>query len=690
MTTIPALLQAAVGRHQAGDVAAAARLYQAVLARDAGQPDALHLLGLLAHQSGNSALAIQLIGAALSRVRDFAAAWNNLGNAFKAVGRPDDADIACRRALVLEPAEGEALTSLGGQRLDADAPDLAARWLRRALAAVPAHAGALNNLGNVLQRAGAAVDARRAYRVAGTLAPFEARIVQNLATSEGGAVALNLSRRALRLDPGSAAVWSNLGNQLNEAGRLGPAIDAFRRALALDPALAEAASNLGIALSVTGRPSLAQRWYRRALAARPDFAAAHSNLLVCLAYDADCSEIERFAEARRWGERQGAALRPLIRAHENARDPERRLRVGYLSADFRRHPVAYNMAELIAAHDRRAFEVVGYAEVRAPDGMTARIRESCDLWRSTPGVGDVDLAAMIRADRIDILVVLCGHTSGNRIRVAAAKPAPVVASYGDLGTSGLDTVDYWMTDAVLTPLDTPERFTEALVRLPVFEVHRRPEGAPDPAPPPSLGTGHVTFGSSNNPAKLSQATLDAWAGVLRAVPGSRLLLRYFEVFETPQVQAQYRQFFQARGIAPDRLAFAGGTPERAHYLGLLDAIDVALDPFPFNGCTTSFEALWMGVPVVTLAGTRFVGRVGAGILGRIGLEDLVATSIDDYVARARAIALDLPRRQALRTGLRDRLARSPLCDPASHARSVEAAYRTMWRRWCTGEAPCPI
>ena len=266
-----------------------------------------------------------------------------------------------------------------------------------------------------------------------------------------------------------------------------------------------------------------------------------------------------------------------------------------------------------------------------------------------------------------------------------------VVSYGDLGTSGLDTVDYWLTDAILHPPDSAERFTEALVRLPVFEVHRRPEDAPAPAPPPSAAAGRVTFGSSNNPAKLSTATLDAWAALLRRVPDARLLLRYFEVFETPGVQAHYRALFAARGVAADRLVFAGGTPDRAHYLALLDGVDVALDPFPFNGCTTTFEALWMGVPVVTLAGGRFVGRVGAGILARVGLDELIARSAEDYVAAAAAIAADLPRRRALRDELRRRLAASPLCDPVSHARGVEAAYRAMWRRWCSGdrEPRCP-
>jgi protein O-GlcNAc transferase len=264
----------------------------------------------------------------------------------------------------------------------------------------------------------------------------------------------------------------------------------------------------------------------------------------------------------------------------------------------------------------------------------------------------------------------------------AVKPAPVVIAFHAIGSTGLPTVDHWVTDELLHPVDTREEFTESLLRLPCFYLHRPPDGSPDPGPPPSAAAGRVTFGSFNNPAKVTPDVVALWARVLSSVPGSRLLLRNGRRFGDPRVIDRFRALFAGQGIAADRLLFEGHQLPRNGHLAGFDQVDISLDPFPFNGSTTTFESLWMGVPVVTLTGDRFVGRVGLDVLSRVGLADLAVADGDAYVAAAVALAADLPRRTALRRDLRSTVLASPLCDAPAYARAFEAAVRNAWGQWC--------
>jgi len=272
-----------------------------------------------------------------------------------------------------------------------------------------------------------------------------------------------------------------------------------------------------------------------------------------------------------------------------------------------------------------------------------------------------------------------GHTTDNRLGIAARKPAPLQVSFHDITTSGLAVMDGWLTDAALHPETTTEKFTERLIRLPCFYLHQPPADAPDPAPKTSTG---ITFGSMNNPHKYNGAVFGAWACILRAVPDSRLLLKYSRAYESPRLRRIVTDAFASEGVAAERLHFVGGLIPPREHLAVLQQVDIALDPFPFNGSTTSFEALWMGIPLVTLAGDRFLARVGASCLAQIGLEDLIAEDIDGYVARAVALAQDRERLARLRQTLRARVAASPLCDAEAHARAFETAMRSLWREWC--------
>jgi protein O-GlcNAc transferase len=497
-------------------------------------------------------------------------------------------------------------------------------------------------------------------------------------------------REAIRIEARMAPAFSNLGNALRDRGQLEEAIGAYQEALRLEPALVQTLSNLANALQDQGRLDEAVAAFRRAIDAAPDDPLAHSNLLFCLNRDDRVSADRLFADHREWDRRFGHRA-PRVVAHANDRDTGRRLRIGYVSPDFRLHSAAYFLEPLLKAHDRQAIEVFCYADVKRPDTVTAHLQAFADHWRSTVTLSDDGLAERIGADGIDILVDLAGHTSNNRLLVFARKPAPVQVTWlGYPNTTGLEAIDYRLVDAVTDPVAEGDGWaggswaSETLVRLEgCFVCYGGLRGAPDPAAAPSRKTAAVTFGSFNNPTKVSPGTLDAWATLLRRLPGARLLLKG-KPFADATARALLLARLGERGVAPERVELVAWVPNTFAHLALYHRVDIALDPFPYNGTTTTCEALWMGVPVVTLRGDRHAARVGASLLGQVGLADLVANSVEEYVEIALALARDAARRDDLRGSLRPRLVASPLCDGPAFARKIEAAFRRR-QRWC--EAP---
>jgi len=489
-------------------------------------------------------------------------------------------------------------------------------------------------------------------------------------------------RRALALRPGYLDALNNLAPSHLAEGGIAAARAALARALALDPALSGAWSNLAVVRQSVGDTAGAIAGFRRALAVSPGRSEIHSNLLFTMTYAADVDEQALYRGFRDWEARHARPLYAEARPHTNDRDPRRRLRVGYLSADLRDHPVGHNLLASLERHDRAQVELTLYALPRAGDAMTERFRQATDRWRWVAGEDERQIAARIRADEIDVLVLVAPHTADNRPLVAALRPAPVQVALYDLSTTGMAAVDAWITDRHVHPDGTAERFAERLVRVPCLVNHQAPAPSPPLAPPPSVALGQVTFGSFNNPAKMTDQVVALWARVLAAVPGSRLMFKYLNRFASPELTGMTRARFAAHGVGPDRLVFLAGRLPRMAQLALLNRVDIALDPFPFNGCTTTFEALWMGVPVVTLEGRRWLGRMSAGFLRHAGLEDLVAADADTYVALAARLAADVDGRAVLRAELRRRVADSPLCDAEAHARALVGTYRHLWRDWC--------
>ena len=557
------------------------------------------------------------------------------------------------RVLRHDPGDLEAWLALAGVHWMAGEPAEAENCCRRAIALDPAVPGAWLNLASALSAQGHHAEAAQGYR------------------------------RVLELQPGNLVAWQCLGNSLRRADAHGEAVAVFRRALALQPEHAGIHYDLGNTFKALGDIPAAVASFRRALAARPDDRLAHTNLVSCLLYDADTTPEALFAEQRRWGRVLEASVVPGP-PPDNDPDPGRPLRLGYCSPDLREHSVAWFIEGLLEHHDRGAFEVVCYADVERPDRITARLRKLADRWRDCAGLGDEEVYARVRADGIDILVDLAGLTQGNRMGVFARRAAPVQINYlGYAASTGLERMDYRLTDARADPPGLSEHcHSETLVRLPRgFLCYRPPEEAPAVASLPLERCGRLTFGSFNDLAKVTPAVVALWARVLRAVPGSRLLCKARRLAD-PSIRRRYLQLFAAHGIGAERLELLGPVVSTAAHLALYGRVDIALDTFPYNGTTTTCEALWMGVPVLTLEGDRHLARVGLSILHQLGLEEWVARDDDDFVALASRLAADPVRLAAVRAALRARLAASPLCDATTFTRDLETVYRRLWSDWC--------
>jgi predicted O-linked N-acetylglucosamine transferase (SPINDLY family) len=685
------LLQAAVEHHQAGRLPEAETLYRQILAQDANHPEALHFLGLLAAQVQRREVAMELMRRAIAARPTYADAYSNLGNVLKDEGRLAEAIAAQRQAIALEPTLAEAHYNLGVVlALHGQFAEAAAAY-RKALALKVHYPEAHYNLGVVLEHQGQREEAMAAYREAIVRKPDFSDAYYNLGNllKKNGQLdeAMTAYRQALARKPDFPEAWGNLGSTLRDQGQFDEAVAAYRRALALKPDFAEVYNNLGTALGEMGLSEEASAVFRQALAFDSNMSAAHSNLL-CSFHYLPSYGLEVIAEEhRRWNRQHGVPLAQFMVPHGNNRDPERRLRIGYVSPDFRQHAVAPMVLPLVASHDRSGFEIFCYGQVERPDAMTERFRQAADHWRDTTVWSDDQMAAAIRQDQIDILVDLAGHTAGNRLLVFARKPAPVqVARQGYPDTTGLETIDYRISDSYADPPGLSDRLhTEKLVRLPETNWIYQPSEEAIALEVTPLAEGPVTFGCFNNLAKVTEPMLRLWAKILAAVPGSRLLLKA-RALATESVQARVRAILAQEGIAPERVELGGWRMTAREHLALYNRVAIALDPFPYQGTTTTCEALWMGVPVVSLAGQTHVSRVGVSLLHNVGLPELIGQNAEEYVRIAVALAQDRRRLEELRAGLRERMRQSPLLDWSSFARHMEAAYRQMWRTWCTTTA----
>ena len=489
-------------------------------------------------------------------------------------------------------------------------------------------------------------------------------------------------RSTLRYHQEKAERYSAYGSVLYALGLCGDAIKAYETALKLNPKLNLSAA-IGNCLLMQGRVEDAIDFYRQAIARNPGNVQAHSTLLMALNYLPDISKEDRYREHCVWGKIYGEP-KHAQKFQRNLRESNRRLRIGYVSGDFRaNHSVTYFIEPLLAGHDQEVFDVFCYSMMPRPDDTTRHLQQLVSHWRDIYGWDDARLADCIFEDGIDILVDLGGHTAANRLTAFTLKPAPIQVSYlGYPNTTALKSIDYRLTDILADPMGEDAYYTERLVRLPgCFLCYKPAADTPPVKQLPALQAGYVTFASFNNLAKVNDKVIELWCRILKAVSDSRLIIKY-RALEDPLTRERFMKLFVSHGIAADRVEFYGHIPSRREHLALYGKVDIALDTFPYNGTTTTCEALWMGVPVMTLAGNTHAGRVGASLLNSIGLRDWVAHTTEDFVYRIGQHTADSRGLSILRAELRDRVAASPLCDGGEFVRNLEAAYRDMWRNWC--------
>jgi len=521
------------------------------------------------------------------------------------------------------------------------------------------------------------------YRAVLTLCPEHGDSLNSLALllRQGGRDddAIRLFRRAICSGPDNAKFPNNLGNALVANGELDDAFGCFRRAMALDPGLAQIAGNLGSSWLDQGHLARASACYERAIAIDPGFSAGFRFLLLCACYGDDFT-LSSYAEVhRRFGAAfHIAAVSPRQFANKN-RLP-RKLRIGYLGSDFRHHPVGRSLLPVVQHHDRQKFEYHIFSEVARPDAVTDQFRAAVDGWQDIAGMSDAQVAERIRADGIDVLVYLAGHFDGNRPQVAAHRAAPVQISFHDVATSGLSQMDYIIGDPMLLPLHHAEYFAERLLRLPQFYLGELPADLP---PVDQIGGfGPAIFGCFNNPSKITPTALRLWGAILGAFPGSRLVLRYMDRYRSREARGRIVETLAQVGVPVDRVEFGMEKVGTDHaFMENYSRIDVALDTLPFSGSLTTFQALAMGVPVVTLPGDRMVSRWTATMLQGMGMPEMVAGSAEDYVAIAIQTAEQRSVWRQRRGAIRRQLAESPLCDAAGRARQLERLYKAAWRRW---------
>ncbi len=686
------LYDSALRCHQAGRGSDAELLCRKILRTDPAHADALHLLGVVAHQSGRHAAAADLIGQAISQNADNPLYHSNLGATLQALGQVNDAVASCRRAVDLRPTLAASHYNLG-RALQANGDgDAAETAYRRTLQLEPQHAEARLNLGNLLYQRGEIAAAAEEFRRSIQCNPRYAYAHYNLGNAlfELGRhpEAIESLRTTITLKPDFAEAYNNLGKVYRSGDRLDDALTCFSTACRLKPHDALVQNNRASVLQSQGRIDEALADYRRSRQLNPRDAAAHSNLLVAENNVPENSPHELFRMHLAWAREHAAAIPPM--RTRCLPEPQRRLRIGYVSPDFRTHPVAHFFLPLVKRHDRELVEVICYSNVERPDRTTQQIQQLSDHFRDTREWSDDRLAETIASDEIDILVDLAGHTARNRLLVFARKPAPVQVSYlGYPNTTGLEAIDYRFTDAVADPPHHVRTHCETLVNLPgPFCCYSPPKVDISPQVSSRRGAAEITFGSLHNLAKLNSKVLDVWSEILQRVPRARLLIARSTLSRTcrERLAAEFAQ----RGVPAHRLDLRQLSTTRCDYLQIYAEIDVMLDAFPWCGHTTTCEALWMGVPVLTLCGDRHAGRMGASLLTHVGLHEWITESTASYVTRAAELAADCDRLRGSRLSVRQRLLDSPVCQARRYAEGVEAAFRTIWRRYCATQCTAAI
>jgi len=660
---IPTALQGAIQLHQAGRFKRAGEIYRRILDIQPQHVDALHLLGVVDHQLAYYPQALNLIRKAIGISPNVGVFYNSLGKVLFALGKLSEAVEQYGKALSLQPGFPEAYYNLGEALCAADRLDEAASCIEQLLEYKPDFYAAYTILTEVLSRKGEAEKA------------------------------LVRCQKALIAHPGNEILICCVGTALSKLGRIEEGITHYQHTLKTKPDFAEAHHNLGNAFATQGKAELAIAHYKQAVVLKPSFADTNSGLLMALNYLPDQDSASIYSAHLEFAKRHEEPLAEFIKPHPYNRSLRRRLRVGYVSSDFRQHAVAHFITPVLEHHNRDQVQVFCYSNHNVEDDVTRRIQTYAECWRKIFGLSDPQVAQQIRDDQIDILIDLGGHSGGyDRLLVFARKPAPIQVTWlGYPNTTGLSAMDYRITDVYADPIGLTDAFySEQLIRLPeTFSCFQPPLDCPDVAELPAWQNGYITFGSFNNFLKLTPEVIALWAKILRAVPNARLMLKS-KILDGSVGRRSALELFAAHGIFGEQLELVGHSKSQFDHLDWYNKVDIGLDTFPYNGTTTTCDTLWMGVPVVTLAGNTHVARVGVSQMTNLGMPELIANTLEEYVAIALRLANDLDALDILRKDLRAMMSASPLTNAPLFTRHLEQAYREMWGKWCSHAPQNPV
>lgn len=715
--SVESMLNEAIAAFNRGAVQKALDGVEQVLRQHAKQPDALHIKGVLLGQVGQLQAGIESLEQAIAVQPAIAQFHTNLGNLYQRVEDFKRAKSSHLKAIEIDPHYADAYNNLGVVCRNLGDSSQAIEYFKKAVAIQPTLAAAHNNLGNALhslseldaaresyltalqhneqyldaaislgavyQASGNLAEAQQAYARALDISPdsVEAHNDLGLVYSKLGELELAVAsfENALRLNSDYAQAHVNLGMVLQQQGKISQAIPHFETAIELDPTIAEAYNNYGNALKDQRRVIDAVQMYERALQVLPTYASAFSNYLFTLNYIANVSRKEIYEKHREWALKFAAEEEPLEFPTARKMRKGDKIRIGYVSADLRLHSVGYFMECLISLYDQNRYEVYCYYDYPVQDSMSQRLSECATEWRAIYGLTDAAVVDIVKRDHIDILIDLSGHTGFNRLNVFSQRPAPVQMSYlGYPNTTGLKSIQYRITDQYADPMGTDAYYSEQLIRMEhSFLCYSPPENAPAVAPRPAEKNHYVNFGSFNNVTKITDTVIRIWSKILCEVENSRLILKSNPLVDEGLVE-QMLTAFESHGVDRSRLELQGFVAGAANHLALYATVDIALDPFPYNGTTTTLEALWMGVPVIALVGDRHCARVGVSILHNLDEPDLLADNYAEYVNKAVNLAKDHEQLVAYRRDLRTRLAKSPLMTAQEFSQSFEMIIERIW------------
>ena len=674
--------------YQQGNLEQAELLLRKVIIKRPDDFRALNLLGIIQYTLKNYNPATEYFRKALQFSAASADIYFNLGNVLKDTGQFDEAIAHYQKALQLNPDHFEAYHNLGNVFQKKNQYNEAIANYQQALKRNPNLAAAYYNLGNISEDKGYLDEAVLFYQKALELNPNldDACYMLGIVYDEKGQIdnAEACYQKALQINPHFSQAHNGLGVVMQKKNEIDRAIGHFRDALTIMPDFVEAQINIGNALRDYRLSEEAEYWYRRSLSEKPDCTFCYDNLFFLLLYNDRYDAMTVFSEHLQFAKHCAEPLSSAIIPHMNARNPDRILKIGYVSPDFRKHAVSYFIEPVLSAHSKENFQIYCYADVSRADEVTERLHQYAGQWRSIAGMSDQQVADLIRSDGIDILVDLAGHTAHNRLLVFAQKPAPVQVTWiGYPATTGLSTMDYKIVDSYTDPPGLTEQFyTEKLIRMPgSFLCYLPDRESPDAGTLPVLAAGHVTFGSFNNFAKVTLDVMELWSRILLGVPNSRLIIKANSLGDK-STSKNVLEIFEQNGIDRDRIELHAMVQSSSLHLDLYNRIDIGLDTFPYNGTTTTCEALWMGVPVITLSGKTHAARVGASLLSNNGLADMIAETQDEYREKAVLLAYDVNRLQVLRKTLRKQMALSPLTDAQRFAAHLETCFRDTWSQWC--------